>query len=179
MKFNMATIVKNKNIFILSVILLLQSCHYVEVTSEYDKTANFGSFKTFAAPQLTDDTAGPINDFDRQRIINAISFELEARGYTKTLSNADMKVEAHIVTRKKWYTEVVTDRDRGTSRTRVDTYEYIEGTLIIDVKNAKTQKLLWQGIGIGTVDKSTKNKEKRVGNAVAKVFARYPIAKDQ
>ena len=179
MKINMATIFKNKIIFILPVILLLQSCHYVEVTSEYDKRADFGSFKTFTAPQLTEDTTGTINDFDRQRIINAISFELEARGYTKTSLNADMKVEAHIVTRDKWYTEVVTDRDRGTSRTRIDTYEYIEGTLVIHVKNAKTQKLLWEGIGIGTVDKSAKNKEKRVGNAVAKIFKRYPIAKDQ
>ena len=138
MKFNMATIFKNKSIFNLPVILLLQSCHYVEVTSEYDKGTDFRSFKTFTTPRITDENTGVINEFDRQRVINAISFELEARGYTKTSLNADMNVEAHIVTRDKWYTEVVTERDRGTSTTRVNTYEYIEGTLKIDMKNAKT-----------------------------------------
>lgn len=179
MKFNMATIFKKKSIFILPVILLLQSCNYVEVTSQYDKTEDFSLFKTFTVPQVTDDTIGTLNDIDRQHVINAISSELKERGYAKTSLNADINVEAHVVTRNKWHTEVDYPRRKGIPTTRIRTYDYIEGTLVIDVKNTKTQELLWQGIGIGSVDESTKNREKRIGKAVAKIFKHYPIAKDQ
>jgi hypothetical protein len=52
--------------------------------------------------------------------------------------------------------------------------DYQEGTLIIDIYDAKTKQLLWRGSAEGTLsDKAAKN-ENKLDKAVAKMFKEFP-----
>ena len=121
------------------VMLFFQSCNYVDVRSEYDTSANFRSFQTFQIQPLKNVDEYNVNEFAQQRILNAIISELQARGYRETSSNADLIIQSDIVTKDKHYTEI---EHVGHGETRFSTYEYTEGTLVIDARNAKTNKLV-------------------------------------
>jgi hypothetical protein len=58
--------------------------------------------------------------------------------------------------------------------THVDSYT--EGTLNVDVVDARTQKLVWEGAIIGRITESVvKNLEKSIDNAVHEVYKNFPI----
>jgi hypothetical protein len=161
------------------VVLLLQGCNYVEVNSEYDTGTNFRSLRTFNVQPMRSNDSRKVNEFDLERVQSAISSELKARGYTQTSSNADMSVEAHIVTRERRDMESTTTYNYGSSTTDYDVLEYTEGTLMIDIRDADSNKLIWHSVGIGIIDKHAKNKEERVGKAVAKIFAGFPVPRHE
>lgn len=59
--------------------------------------------------------------------------------------------------------------------TRIE--QYTEGTLNIDVVDAATNKLIWEGAVTGRVtDRNIKNLEQTIDNAVADVMTAFPIA---
>ena len=50
-----------------------------------------------------------------------------------------------------------------------------EGTLFIDFIDAKTNELIWQGIGVADLVMSTvEKKEARINEIVTKILAEYP-----
>jgi hypothetical protein len=49
--------------------------------------------------------------------------------------------------------------------------------LIIDIVDAKTGKLVWQGIGSGINVDSPKSKQKQIPAIVAEIMANYPPVK--
>ncbi len=54
--------------------------------------------------------------------------------------------------------------------------EYDEGTLLIDVVDAKRHQLVWEAAGTGRLKKAlTEDTEARARSAVALLFARYPF----
>lgn len=58
--------------------------------------------------------------------------------------------------------------------TRID--QYTEGTLTIDMIDAKQRKLIWEGTVSGRITKKdVQNLEKLVDEAVADVFLKFPI----
>ena len=50
----------------------------------------------------------------------------------------------------------------------------IEATLIVDLYNAKTQSLLWRGIGQDTLSNNGNKNQQIVEKAVQKMFKQYP-----
>ena len=49
-----------------------------------------------------------------------------------------------------------------------------EGTLFIDLIDAKTKELIWQGEGTGYLTKNTDKKDARIKEFVAKILDQYP-----
>ena len=54
------------------------------------------------------------------------------------------------------------------------TYTYTEGTLIIDMIDARTNQLVWRGSVAGTVDNPA-NLERQVEKAVRAILKQYPV----
>jgi Domain of unknown function (DUF4136) len=50
----------------------------------------------------------------------------------------------------------------------------VEGTLIVDVYDAKNQSLLWRGIAQNTPSNNGDKNSKMVTKAVTKMFQQYP-----
>ena len=52
-----------------------------------------------------------------------------------------------------------------------------EGTLYIDLIDAKTKELVWQGEGSGYLTKDTNKKDERIKEFVSKILGQYPPVK--
>jgi len=162
----------------------------VNVTSDYDHAANFGEFKTFAVYDLKAQE-GQVNQLNVDRVTNAIRSEMIAKGFTETSSNPDLKVNA--VTILKNRQSVTANSDfygyggmyrpygywgggamMGGATTTFNTYDYVDGSLVIDIVSTKTQKLVWQGIGNAQIDSKPDNPEEFIASSIKKILTGFP-----
>ena len=174
-----------KRIFTTLLILALFSASgmaQVKVSYDFDNQADFNSYKTY---KFTDEAMElPINDLNRKRLLDAISSELALKGFTAS-DNPDVWVDIVVRAEQKETARATTDyygsgyRYRwggGFSTTTINTYDYIEGTIFIDIIDAGSKQLVWQGRGVGTISESIKpeKREQRIKKGVAKIFKKYP-----
>ena len=175
---------------ILASIVVLASCGpSITVSSDYDKNADFASFKTFNFTDEVDKLQ--ISSLNLQRAKDAITAELAKKGVTKASSNPDLlcdiKVRAHM---EQSATATTTGSPYygagyrygwggGFSTTSVNVENYTVGTVFIDLIDAKKSQLVWQGRGQKTVDESAsaEKREKRINEGIARIFEKYPPKK--
>jgi hypothetical protein len=172
-----------KAIKILAVLFLfiLGSCSSIKVNSDYDKSVDFSKYKTYAFHKRGIDRV-EISGLDKKRILNAIDAELSKKGMTKS-ENPDLLV--NIFTKERERIDV-DQYNAGWGygwgygwnpylwggRTYVSTY--VEGTLYIDLIDAKKKELVWEGEGVGYLTESRERKESQINEFVAKILAQFP-----
>jgi Domain of unknown function (DUF4136) len=170
-----------KALKILPVIMLflLASCSSVRVTSDYETTTDFNKFKTYAFYKKGIDKVD-ISDLDKRRILRALERELQAKGFTKS-EEPDLLVSIFTKSKEKlnvyndfygywgWYPWYY-----GPYGTYVN--QYTEGTLFIDLIDAKKKELAWQGVGKGALITSGDRvkKEVKIKEFVTKIMEAYP-----
>jgi hypothetical protein len=174
-----------KKLLFLSVILIAAaSCSSIKVSSDYDKSVQFASYKTYA---FTAEARGiQLDDLNKNRLFNAIESELAAKGFTKSESNADVWVDVQLKGEQK-QTATATSTGGygygyrygyggGFSTTTINYDTYVDGTLFINMIDAKKQQLVWQGRGTKTIDPNAnqKKREENINYAVKQIFAQYP-----
>ena len=156
-------------------------CSSVRVNTDYDKNANFTNFKTYAFYKTGIDKV-EISDLDKKRIMRAIDETMATKGFTKS-ENPDLLV--NIFTKARQQVDVNTFNSgwgygwgfgwnpwMWGGNTSVSTYT--EGTLYIDLIDAKKKELIWQGEGEGVLTKDMDRKEKRIQEFVGKILSKYP-----
>jgi hypothetical protein len=171
---------------LLLLVLVFTSCTSVRVVSDYDREANFSEYKTFAFYKPGIDKA-EISDLDKKRILRAINTELAAKGMAKG-EPADLLVS--IFTKERERVDVYNNNfgwgwgwnpwwyGGGWGNT---VSRSTEGSLYIDLIDAKKNELIWQGIGTarlitsGNIDK----KEERIREIVSEIMKTYPPGADQ
>lgn len=171
--------------FLLSVLALsvFGACSSIKVTSDFDRDANFASYKTYALTPEANQLQ--ISDINRKRLIDAVTNELALKGFTVS-DQPDVLIDLKITAQQK---ETATATNTGGygagygyrwgggfSTTTINVEQYVEGTLFIDmIDNAKKQ-LVWQGRGVGTLDPdaSAEKREKNINYGVKQIFMKYP-----
>jgi hypothetical protein len=175
-----------KAIKILAIILFLSlgSCSSISVYNDYDKSADFSQYKTYAFHKRGIDKV-QISELDKKRILNAIDLELSKKGMTKS-ENPDLLVNIFTKEREQvnvsqfnmgwgygwrwgWNPYLWGGQNFVTSST--------EGTLFIDLIDARKKELVWEGEGIGYLTENRSLKEKQINEFVAKILAQYPPTK--
>ena len=158
----------------------------VDIITDYDHTADFTSYKTFFFLPWNKSNSTLVNDFDQKRIILAVTNEMEARGYTKVDAEGDLAIGLNLVVDKKTAQRAYTSYYStggwgyhypygfGVSSTRYENYDYLVGTLIIDLFDSKSKELVWQGLAMGTVDPNRKADGSRVNGIIEQIFWEYP-----
>ena len=172
-----------KLLFLAIVMFLAASCSSVKVTSDYDKTAGFASYKTYAFTQEAMNL--PLDDLNKNRIITAVSNELTAKGFTKS-DKPDVLIDIKIKTEKQ-QTATATNSGGygygyrygwggGFSTTTINYDTYTDGTMFIDMIDVTKNQLVWQGRGTKTIDEnaSAKKREENLNYAIKQIFATYP-----
>ena len=156
---------------------------------DYEKTANFAAFKTYAMKDGTKVGQSLIDD----RIVAAIETQLATKGFTKAEANPDVFVVYHVAFDKEKDISTYSSGygggygaygwgwgggwAGGTTTTQVR--DIVVGTMVIDMADAKKNQLVWRGIGVKEVN-TTANPEKRdksINEAVKKMFKNYPPKK--
>lgn len=154
-----------------SVILFITSCSPFYVRSDYSEIANFNQYKTYKL--RIDDLK--LNDIDKDRVLNELSKQLKTRGMTIS-DNPDL-----IVNIKAQYKKIIDIQNSpgmwGWGMNRTWSTNYNQGGLVIDIVDANTQKLVWQGIGDGIYVDSPKSKQKQIPNIINEIMANYPPKK--
>lgn len=160
----------------------LTSCASISVASDYDKTVDFTKYKTFAFHKNGVDQVA-ISDLDKKRILRAIDQSLTNKGFTK---NDQPDLLVNIFTKSKENVNVSTFHSGWGYGWRWNPYFHqnntsvsrnVEGTLYIDIIDAKSKELIWQGEGKGALPKNIEKKEEQINSIVTKILEQYPPIK--
>ena len=170
---------QRKIINVVGVILLTAMASFAQqVKTDFDRDSDFGKYKTYSWEKVQ--TQDPLWV---DRIKEAVNSALAAKGWARVDSGGDVALIAVESTQDQQTLNTFYDgfgggwRWRGfggfgDSTTTVDTYKV--GTLVIDLFDASTKKLIWRGSASDTLsDKSDKN-IKTLDKAVQKMFDRFP-----
>ena len=171
-----------KLIKLLSVIgfFILTSCSSVYVNTDYDKKANFESYKTYAYNKSSIDKL-EISDLDKKRILYAIDAVMPTKQFSKS-ENPDVLI--NIFTKERERVNVYNNMSwgygfgwgwgPGWGMGFTQTTTTPEGTLYIDIVDAKSKELVWQGIGTGYLTTNFEKKDERIAEFVSKILEKYP-----
>jgi|SRR5215204_6431592 len=161
----------------------------LKVTSDYDKSANFQQYKTFSLERVSDTVKQTISQLHRDRIYNAVKAQMVGKNFQESSSNPDLIVLALGVLRDKQSVSSTTNYYGyggyyrpygwgggmgGSGYTTYNVDNYKEGSIIIDVVDAKTQKLVWEGVGNKDIDSPSKDPDKAISDAIATIMAKFP-----
>ncbi len=164
-----------KNFFTLFIgFLLLASCSSIQVRTDYDTHTDFSQYKSFAFYKKGIDKA-PISDLDKRRILRSIETELLAKGMTKS-KNPDVLISIFTKAKKQIDVYKTYNPYYYGPYERQQITKYTEGTLLIDIIDRNTKKLLWQGVGKGALSHSSKpeKREALIQKFVQEILEEYP-----
>ncbi|CAH0336791.1 hypothetical protein FVB9288_02511 [Flavobacterium sp. CECT 9288] len=164
------------------LLFVFASCSSVRVYSDFDNKADFTAYKTYAFHKNGIDKV-EISQLDKKRILNAIDRELSAKGMTKS-ENPDLLI--NIFTKERERVDVNQFNAGwgygwgwgwnpfmwGGQNTIASTST--EGTLFIDLIDAKKKELIWQGEGVGNLTQNRRDKEERINEFVTKILEQFP-----
>jgi hypothetical protein len=157
----------------LVLVLLLAGCSSFRVSSDWDRTVDFGRYRTYAwAPTSKEGQkyAGQYDLLDK-RIRRAIDDEMEYKGLERAASrgSADLLVVYRLNTRNR--TQIY--RDYYYWGGGYSAYQYTEGSLAIQIVDAKQESVVWEGIGTDVVGRGGDPDEK-MQEAVIRIMDSFP-----
>jgi hypothetical protein len=147
-----------------------------QVKTDYDRNTDFSRYKTFSWEKVQ--TPDPLWV---DRIQQAVNAQLAAKGLTLVPSGGDIAIVAIEMTKNQQTLDTFYNGFGGGWRwgggfgdatTTVDNYKV--GTLVVDLFDANSKKLIWRGSSSDTLsDKSDKN-IKNLDKGVQKMFEHFP-----
>ena len=159
----------------------------IKVTSDYLHSTDFSSYKSFSLYYLA--TSRNINQLNEERLWQSIRAEMIRKGYVENNQSPDLLVNAISVLKDKKYLSSSSTfygsvyrpygywnggggMASGTGTMRA--YEYKDGSIVIEVVDAKTKRLLWEGTGTSQLEKRPKNPDEAIQRAISKIMAGFP-----
>lgn len=175
-------------LLILFAFTLLSSCaSKPKVHALFDPAANFSKYQTYNfADKLTIDQGKEYDSFITRYLKAAVNKEMALRGIRKS-DKPDLLVNFHIKTKEKIrvhdniHTPSYYHYRYGYHPWAYYSYEsrvtqYTEGTLNIDLVDAKAKQLVWEGVAVGRVrQETTEDMQLRINSVVNQIFQQLPI----
>lgn len=158
--------------------LIAQGARAQKITMEFDQTADFSRYKTFAIRdgQLNSRNPALSGELVRKQIETDIQNDLTAKGLTMVTSGpADLNVRYTFGAARKTEVEAYPAGWYGMG-TRFVRVPYAEGTLVIDLRDPATRSLVWRAIA--AEEKSDPNKiQGKINDMVKKSIDKFPPKK--
>jgi hypothetical protein len=145
------------------------------VKTDYDRAVNFDQYKTYSWKDV--DTQDPLWV---DRIKNAVDADLTAKGWTQVPSNGDVSLVAIETTQDRQTLNTFYNGfgggwrwgGFGDSTTTVENYKV--GTLVLDMFDTQTKKLIWRGSASDTLSDKTDKNIKNLDKGVQKLLKHFP-----
>ena len=167
-----------RNYFIAIIFALtFYSCSSIKVVTDFDSSANFSNYKSFAFSKSQIEKI-EISDLDKKRILSSIENQMQSKGYVSSASpdliiSIDTKSREDVYINRYndypyygWFGPTMSTTYRPSSR--------IVGLLYIDIIDAKTGSLLWQSNGSGSLSSNKLSRDELINNFVSKLLENYP-----
>jgi hypothetical protein len=154
-----------------------------QIRVDMDASANMKAYRTFAFfdPVSTDSAA--YGSILSSRLKAATRAQLEKNGYTYSTNEPDLRVNffLKIVNKQQiqstggYYGYRQGYYGTWTGYPYVETIDYREGTLNVDLIDAKRKQLVWQGVAEGEVsEESQRNPGPAIDKVIAQIFSNFP-----
>jgi len=171
---------------VLAVALLGAGCSGMNVFSDFDPTAveEMKAYRTYSwlpAPQGKKRSADQLVS---KRIMMVMDEALSKKGYERAQTSApDFLIGWHgAIDKKLQYSTVNTYYGYGwgywggVGATQTYATEYHEGSLIIDIVDAKSNELVWRGVAQAEVypQSDTEYRNQQIESAVNKILSKFP-----
>lgn len=184
----------SRSLFRISVLalfaLLLTACATgPRVSTDADSQADFARYRTFAFHQpLAIETRGYTTLLSAQ-LKDEARKQMESRGYVYDEATPDLRVNLNALVEEKANVVAIPDVDFGwyysyrarayvgvpIYRERAQLVRYTEGTVNVDLVDAREKRLVWEGIAVGSAaGRTPAERRERSGAAVAKIFESFP-----
>ena len=167
----------------------LAACSTVSITTDYDPSVSFMKYKTYSlAPATRGQQLAPISE---SALRDSLRKALAARGINETSgSRADLTVVRHVFLQEKVSVQQYTEWGYGFGGgwpyaygyysmwpgapiTYVDVNQYTVGTLVLDLVDNRTKRLVYRGSGTAVVGGPQSNARK-IEEAVTRIVAGIP-----
>lgn len=142
-----------------------------EIASDYAPHTNFSQYKTYSWQKIS----APDNVWETT-IKTAVDAQLTAKGWTRVDKGGDAALCAISATGEAGEMEHFYGgmgpgwRWRGWS----EPVSYNEGTLVIDIFDAKTQALVWRGFASDSASTKDQKNAKKLEKVISKLFKNFP-----
>jgi hypothetical protein len=163
---------------IAALAVALAGCATMQVNSYTERGLDLRSYRTYNwAPADQAPTGDPRldnNQFFQERVRMAVENRLATRGLAKT-AMPDLLVHYHASVVQDIHTSSFAPGDRSCEDCGPEVYD--AGTLLIDLVDARTNRLLWRGWAKGSIEGVIDDQdwlEQRIDEAVARIFRELP-----
>jgi len=160
----------------------LISCGSLRVSSDYDQNVDISTYNSYAFFKPGIDKV-EISDLDKRRILNALENALQSKGFQASetpglLVSFQTQAKENINIHQNhpyygwgwgwgWYPYGAYNHPYVSTQT--------QGILYIDLIDAQTKHLVWQGKGIGVLrEGSVAEREARIREFVQEILNQYP-----
>ncbi len=173
-------------IYLIAVGILFAACSaQMNVRSDYDREINLRQYKTYnwLSVKEIESKNEPLyyNELTDKRIKKAVDLQLRAKSIYKDSIAPALRVHYHIVVDSR---ASIRPANYGYAygpywmRNQMDSYSYREGTLIIDLMDAKNNNLVWRGWASSVLnDNDIDLSETKITEAVLKILQQFPPSK--
>lgn len=169
-------------VIVLAVVLAITASAFPsKVRTDYDHNVSFSLYKTYSWAKL-DMPSSLWND----RVKEAVDKALAAKGWKEVPAGGDVSIVAVGTTREKptlytfyngfdgWMWGGFGD---AVATTTVENYRV--GTLILDMYDSNTKKLIWRGSASDTLSDKPEKNEKKLDKSVQNLFEHFPPKQEE
>ena len=145
-----------------------------QVSVNYNRTQNFSQYHTYA---WGSNNANQIqNSILAQQAKSDINSALQSKGLqmVEESQNPDLLVTGSGGLKEETSYTAYGMRGIGGGMGSISPQQNVEGTMIVDLYDAKTKSLVWRGIAENTLSNNGEKNSKLVTKAVQKMFKQYP-----
>jgi len=151
-----------------------------EVKTDFDRSADFGHYKTYCWQNVK--TKDPLSV---DRIKNAVNAALAAKGWNLVESGGDVSIIAIQTTLEQQTLNTFYDGigggwgwrrfgGGGFGEATTTTENYKVGTVIVDLFDTSTKKLIWRGAASDTLSNNSNKNIENLDKGVTKMFKKFP-----
>ena len=167
----------------IAIAILVTSLLLAEVKTDYDRATDFGRYKTYSWGKVHTQNLLWVD-----RIKAALASALAAKGWMEVESGGDVSIMAMEMTEDHRTLNTYYDNfgggwswrrwgggfggGFGTSTTTEETYTV--GTLVVDLFDTNTKKLIWRGSASDTLSPNSDKNIKTLNSEVQRMFDHFP-----
>ena len=151
----------------------------MNVSSYLDRGADLGRYHTYAwGPADAMGTGDPrldSNPFFEERVQADVEKQLATRGFEKTTGTPELLLHYHASINQKVDANIA-DQKYGYCN-ECKPYVYDAGTIVLDLVDARSNKLVWRGWAEDSLDGVIDNQqlmERKIDDAVTRILQRLP-----
>lgn len=142
------------------------------ISFDYDESASFADYRTYAWKDGTPARHSGVE----QAIVEAVDHELAAKGLRRVDEDPDLFVATYALADEQRLRDLEDSVywNFVTGVTEIGPSDVRAGTLVIDLVDSASDKVVWRGLSSGSV-KGVPNKiSNRVGKVVRRILRDYP-----